>query len=120
MMRIGVPIRSVRRATWDERAAVLLSLAGSPENMHGFELLEVNADSYALVKNIRGCIYLGAYVGRGVLEFVLHILRCGYSCIFSTRYARQAERAFRGLYSDYQPDPQQPQRVFFFIPARGR
>jgi hypothetical protein len=116
MIRSGVTIRSVRRATWEQHAAALMSCAGDVENMQPFELLAVNHDSYALVRNVRGCIYLGAYAGRGVLEFVLHILRCGYSCIFSTKYPRAAQRVFHGLYSDMVRDPEQA-RTWFFIPA---
>jgi hypothetical protein len=98
-----------------------LARAGDVSNFRSFELLDVNnGESCALVRNVRGVIYVGAYVGRGAVEFVLHILRCGFGCIFSTRYVRAAERAFRGLYSDYQVDTADPRRVFFFIPARGR
>lgn len=117
MIHSGVTIRSVRRASWDEHAAACMSRAGDAANMHAFELLAVNADSYALVRNVKGCIYLGAYVGRGVLEFVLHVIRRGYACIFSTRYWRQAVRVFHGLYTDSLVDSQDPSRVFFYIPA---
>jgi hypothetical protein len=119
MIRSGTIIRSVRRASWDEHSAALLSRAGEVENFAPFELLSVNHDSYALVRNVRGCIYLGAYAGRGVFEFVAYILQRGYSCIFSTRYVRQAMRVFSHLYTECMRDSVMPERCWFFIPSRA-
>lgn len=84
-----------------------------------FDLLSVNDNSYVLVRNMRGCIWIGAYAGRGVLEFVLHVLRCGFACLFSTRFVRQAMKTFAGLYTEVLRDPLMPGRSWFFIPARG-
>jgi hypothetical protein len=117
VIRSAVQITSVRRGSWDAHSAALLSRAGDPANFAGFDLLCVNADSYALVRNLRGCVYIGAYAGRGVLAFVLHVRRCGYAVLFSTRYWRQAVRVFHGLYSDCVPDFADPARHWFFIPS---
>lgn len=117
MIRSGVIIRSVQRASWDEHAAAMLSAAGDACNMSAFDLLAVNHDSYALVRNMRGCIYVGAYAGRGAVEFVLHILRCGFACIFSTRHVRAAMKMFRGLYTEVLNDVLQPGRCWFFLPV---
>ncbi len=119
MIHSGYTIRSVHRGFWEERSAALLSRIVDADAVRRFDLLEINADSLALVRNMRGCICVGAYVGHGFCEFVEHCLNRGYAVAFFTRHRIQAMRTLAGLYTDVIPDNQISGRYLFFIPARA-
>lgn len=117
MIRSGVRVCSVQREAWDEHAASVLGPLVDTGTPQMFELLSINYTSLALVRNVRGCIWVGAYAGRGIVEFVLHVLSRGFSCIVFTRHVRAAFRVFAGLFSDAQRDPTDPTRFAFYFAA---